>query len=57
MHANLTFTIENAVDNKLAFLDALVDRNKHNFYRSIYRKTTFTGDYIRSIPTVQLNKK
>ena len=28
------------------FGDALVHRDKHNFYTSIYRKTTFTGDYI-----------
>ena len=46
MHANLKFTIENAVYSKLAFLDVLVHREKQHLYTSIYRKTTFTGDYI-----------
>ena len=46
MHANLKFTIENAVDSKLVFLDVLVHREKQYFYTSIYRKSTFTGDYI-----------
>ena len=46
MHANLKFTIKNAVDSKLAFLDILVHREKQHFYTSIYKKTTFTGDYI-----------
>ena len=46
MHVNLKFTIENAVDSKLAFLDVLVHREKQHFYTSIYRKTTFTRDYI-----------
>ena len=46
MHINLNFTIENALNNKLAFLDVLVHREKQKFYTSIYRKTTFTGDYI-----------
>ena len=46
MHANLKFIIENAVVNKLEFVDVLVYRDKHNFYTTIDKKTTFTGDYI-----------
>ena len=46
MHANLKFTMENSVDNKLAFLDVLVHWKNKKIYTSIYRKTTFTGDYI-----------
>ena len=46
MHANLKFTMENAVDNNLVFLDVLVHREKQHFYTNIYRKTKFTGDYI-----------
>ena len=46
VHANLKFTFENTVDSKLAFLDVLVHREKQHFYTSIYRKTTFTGDYF-----------
>ena len=46
MHANLKFTIENAVDSKLSFLDILVHQETQHFYTSIYRKTTYTGDYI-----------
>ena len=42
MHRNLEFTL----DNTLAFLDVLLKFYKHNFYKSIYIKTTFTGDYI-----------
>ena len=42
MHNNLEFTKENAVNNKLAFLDVLVHRKEQNhFTKKIYRTTAF----------------
>ena len=46
MHANLEFTIEIAIENKLAFLVVMVNRENQNFYTNIYRKSTFIGDYV-----------
>ena len=46
MHANLEFTMEIAIDNKLALLDVMVRRKNQNFHTNIYRKRTFSGDYV-----------
>ena len=46
MHANLEFTMEIATENNLAFLDVMVNRENQKFYTNIYRKSTFSGDYV-----------
>ena len=57
MHANLKFTIENALDNKLEILNILVHREKHNLYSSIYRKTADTDDYTPFNSYIQIKQK
>ena len=42
-HPNIRFTMEREVDNKLTFLDVLVNNNPLNLQTSVFRKKTFTG--------------
>ena len=42
-HANINFSMDTEVDNKLPFLDILVSRSNGNFVTGIFRKNTFTG--------------
>ena len=46
LHALLKFTSEK-VNQSLLFLDVLVTKSTNNFTTSVYRKATFTGEYIR----------
>ena len=47
LHPALKFTFENEHDSKLPFLDILVERTELGFETSVYRKPTFSGQYIR----------
>ena len=47
LHPNLQFTCETETDQKLPFLDVLVEKSGRTFTTSVYRKPTFTGQYIR----------
>jgi hypothetical protein len=47
LHPNLRFTNEVEVDNKLPFLDVMVERRDTTYTTSVYRKPTFTGQYVR----------
>ena len=47
LHPNLRFTNEVEVDGKLPFLDVLVERCEKTYATTVYRKPTFTGQYIR----------
>ncbi len=42
----LRFTCESEENNKLPFLDVLVEKSGNAFLTSVYRKSTFTGEYI-----------
>ena len=42
-HQNIEFTHETERDNKLNFLDVMVQKTDSSFSTSIYRKPTFTG--------------
>ena len=44
-HKNMSFTYEIEENNKLSFLDVLVNREKDCFITSLYRKPTFSGLY------------
>ena len=47
LHPALTCTVEKEQTNSLNFLDVLVEKDGTGFLTSIYRKPTFTGQYIR----------
>ena len=47
LHPALSFTVEGEKDNRLPFMDVLVERVDGDFVRSVYRKPTFTGLYMR----------
>ena len=46
MQPSIQFTMEKGGDNKLPFLDVLLTRTEQNFRSSVYRKPTFTGEYL-----------
>ena len=43
---SIQFTMEKEQDNKLPFLDVLVTCTEQGFRSSVYRKPTFTGQYL-----------
>ena len=45
-HNNIKFTLEEEKDNKIAFLDVIVERSKSCLYSSVYRKQMHTDRYI-----------
>ena len=47
LHPALNFTVEKEQSNSLSFLDVLVEKEGTGFLTSVYRKPTFTGQYIR----------
>ena len=46
LHPSLKFTNEIETNNSLPFLDVLVTKSDNKFIPSVYRKPTFTGQYI-----------
>ena len=49
LHPSIQFTSEIEIDNKISFLDVLVEKvaGNTNFITSVYRKPTFSGLYTR----------
>ena len=47
LHPCLEFTCELEKNNTLPFLDVLVERTNDEFVTSVFRKPTFTGQYVR----------
>ena len=47
LHPLLRFTYEKESNHSLPFLDVLVERHDSQFLTSVYRKPTFTGQYLR----------
>ena len=47
LHPSLRFTYEKESNQSLPFLDVLVERHDSEFLTSVYRKPTFTGQYLR----------
>ena len=46
IHPALRFTCEHEQSNKLSFLDVLVEKTSSDVLTTVYRKPTFTGQYI-----------
>ena len=46
LHFSLSFTFEKELNSSLPFLDVLVEKHKTGFITSVYRKPTFTSQYI-----------
>ena len=46
LHKAIKFTMETEVENKLPFLDVMIERSDNKLITSIYRKLTFKGQYI-----------
>ena len=46
LHPSLKYTCEHEHDNRLSFLDVLVEKSNDDIITSVYRKPTFTGQYI-----------
>ena len=46
LHQSLKFTCEFETDGKLPFLDVVVERSNNRLITSVYRKKTFTGQYM-----------
>ena len=46
LHPSLKFMVEHEQNNTLSFLDVCVEKSNDEIVTSIYRKTTFSGQYI-----------
>ena len=46
LHPSLAFTREDESDRRLSFLDVLIERFDNNFVTSVFRKSTFSGQYV-----------
>ena len=47
LHPSLRITYKKESNHSLPFLDVLVERHDSEFLTSVYRKPTFTGQYLR----------
>ena len=47
LHSSLQFTFEKEKNNSLPFLDVHVEHTKGSYETEVYRKPTFTGQYLR----------
>ena len=57
LNEKISFTREVEKNNQLPFLDILITKDKTNFLTNVYRKTTFTGQYLHYQLFVVRNKK
>ena len=57
LHSSLKFTSEKETNNGLPFLDVFVERSDTKYVTSVYRKPTFTGQYLRWESFTPLKRK
>ena len=57
LHESISFTMESEINNNLPFLDVSITRHGSKFTSSIYRKATFTGQYINFRSHCSLKRK
>ena len=53
IHNAITFTKVNELNNQLLFLDILITRKDGRFLTSVYRKSSFTGQYLNFLLAVK----
>ena len=46
LHGAIQFTNETEVNNQISFLDFLITRKDNKFIASVFRKLSFTGQYL-----------
>ena len=46
LHEKISFTKEVEINNQIPFLDILITKSKAKFLTSLYRKPSFTGQYL-----------
>jgi len=55
LHPSLKFTMEQATDGTLPFLEVKIEKDTNKFLISVYRKPTFIGQYTRlDLPNAKL---
>ena len=57
LHSSLRFTFEKELNSSLPFLDVLVEKHKTGFITSVYRKPTFTAQYIHWDSFIPMKRK
>ena len=57
LHQSISFTMEEEQNGCLAFLDVMVRRNHSQFITSLYRKKTFSGQYINYLSHCSRKRK
>ena len=57
LNSLLHFTFENELNSSLLFFDVLVEKHKTGFITFVYRKLTFTGQYIHWESFSPINQK
>ena len=57
LHPSLKFTLEKETNGSISFLDVKVEKDNNCFITSIYRKPTFTGQYINWASYCPLQRK
>ena len=57
LHPALKFTVKKEQSNSLNFLGVSVEKEGNGILTSVYRKPTFTGQYIRWIPSTQSEER
>ena len=46
LHEKISFTKEVEINSETPFLDILIKKSKESFLTSLYRKPSFTGQYL-----------
>ena len=57
IHNSIKFTKEIEINNQLSFLDVLIKRKDDKFITSVFRKPTFTGQYLNFLSYCSKRRK
>ena len=56
-HSSIKFTMEKENNNELAYLDVIIKRKNNRFLTSVFRKKTFTGNYLNFQSSCSVKRK